>query len=125
MRQLERASRGLVFISETDATVSPIVAGVPRSRSLRSYLTALKIKEKPVKEVAVNDFFDRLTAKKDWHGPQEKKLRRGFEKLRAELEQALEDIRVIRVGKTRIDIYIVGVDQEGRLAGVRTEAIET
>lgn len=124
-RDLVDACRGLVFISETDADIQPFVCGETRSRSLRSYLEALQIEGKEVEEVSYENFFDRLTTEKDWHRALDKKRTRQFSKLRNVLEESLEDLRVIRVGRIRIDIYIVGIDANGRLAGVKTNAIET
>lgn len=124
-RELVDACRGLVFISETDADIEPFVCGETRSRSLRSYLDALQVDGKAVEEVPFANFFDRLTTEKDWHRALDKKRTRQFSKLREVLEESLVDLRVIRVGRIRIDIYIVGIDANGRLAGVKTNAIET
>lgn len=117
--------RGLVYISETDADLKPLFADEPRSRTLRSYLEVLGIDEKKVEEISFDKFFARLTTEKDWHRAPDKKRTRRFSKLKAFLEENLEDLRVIRVGRIRIDIYIVGVGPDGQLAGVRTNAIET
>lgn len=124
-RELVDACRGLVFISETDADIEPFVCGETRSRSLRSYLDALQVDGKAVEEVPFANFFDRLTTEKDWHRALDKKRTRQFSKLRNVLEESLEDLRVIRVGRIRIDIYVAGVDSKGRLTGVKTTAIET
>ena len=122
---LEAACRSLTFISETDADVIPFSAQKPAARSLDSYLAALGITSTDIEEREFGKFFGRLTAEKDWHGPREKQRSKRWSELRDVLEKNLEDIRVIRVGKIRLDIYIAGVDANGRLAGVKTKAIET
>ena len=122
---LDDACRGLIFISETDADLQPFVAGEVISRSLAAYLDALNIDDQPIEEVSFDSLFARLTAKREWHRELDKKRVRQFSKLQKVLENDLDDLRIIRVGRIRLDIYIVGVDSRGRLAGVKTKAIET
>ena len=124
-RELKAACRSLTFISETDADVIPFAAKKPASSSLESYLNALDITSKEIEEREFEKFFERLTTEKDWHGPREKDRSKRWSELQRVLEKYLEDIRVIRAGEIRIDIYIVGVDASGMLAGVKTKAIET
>ena len=125
LRDLKAACRSLTYISETDADVIPFVAQEPAARSLASYLAALDITSKEIEEREFDNFFVRLTSEKDWHGPREKQRSMRWSKLRGVLEKNLDDIRVIRVGKIRLDIYVAGVDASGHLAGLKTKAIET
>ena len=124
-RDLKAACRSLTFISETDADVIPLAADPPASRSLAAYLAALDITSKEIEESEFDSFFDRLTTEKDWHGPNEQKRTKRWSELRDVLQKNLEGLRVIRVGRIRLDVYIAGVDASGRLAGVKTKAIET
>ncbi len=119
------ACRGLQFVSETDADIIPFSAPNPESRSASAYLKALDIDQQEFEERDFEKSFERLTAEKDWHGPREKNRSAQFEKLRKILSDGLKDLRVIRVGKIRIDIYIAGVSAGGNLLGVKTKAIET
>jgi hypothetical protein len=41
------------------------------------------------------------------------------------LENELEDIRVIRVGRIQVDIYVIGNTKDGEVAGIKTFAVET
>lgn len=122
---LKAASRPLTFISETDADVIPFTAGKPSGSSTAAYIAALKITSEQIEERGFEEFFERLTSAKDWHGPREKKRSQHWSELRDVLEKNLENLRVIRAGKIQIDIYIAGVNADGRLAGVKTKAIET
>lgn len=122
---LKAACRLLTFISETDADLLPFIAEKPTSRSLKAYLAALGVTSNEIEERGFDKFFDRLTSEKDWHGPNEEKRTKRWSELRDVLQKNLDGLRVIRVGKIRLDIYIAGVDASGRLAGVKTKAIET
>ena len=125
LRDLAEACRGLVFISETDAEIEPFTAEKVAAHSLSSYLGALQIANEDLEEVSFENFFERLTSERDWHLELDKKRTRQFSRLRGVLKKELKDLRVIRVGRIRIDIYIAGIDENGRLAGVKTKAIET
>lgn len=125
-KRLSDACRGLVYISETDSPVEPFfgaeVAGITKG-------SVLAVIGKPSStkhvEITFDKFFDRLTAKKDWHSKIERKNADGFEKLRALLEVELKDIAVYKCGNIQIEIIVVGLDKSGWLAGVKMDAVET
>lgn len=119
------ACAGLFFISETDAEFEAFVAGVVRSSATNAIIETLGIDDPNIEEVSFDDFFSRLTSEKDWHGPREKKRREQFAKLRSALQNHLQHLRVIRVGRIWIDIYVAGIDAQGRVAGVKTRSLET
>ena len=125
LEAITEACRELQFVSETDADITPFSAPHPESRSALAYLKALDVAQQEIEERDFERLFERLTAEKDWHGPRENKRAAQFEKLRKILSDGLEDLRVIRVGKIRIDIYIAGISASGNLLGVKTKAIET
>jgi hypothetical protein len=41
------------------------------------------------------------------------------------LEGNLRDLRVFKVGRIELDIYVVGINSEGILMGIKTKAVET
>lgn len=125
LKDLRTACRSLTFISETDADVVPFITSSPASKSLRSFLKALDVSSTDVEEIAFEEFFERLTREREWFGEPEKKRAERFSSLRDVLAKHLRDLRVIRIGRIRLDIYVVGLDASGRLAGVKTKAIET
>lgn len=108
---ISRLTDGLVYISETDAEVVPY-DGEP-------------IDADASQEYEKETFFDRLTRGSDWHGPRERARAKRYRMLRDLLEHNLTDLRVIKTPGTRRQIFVVGRDAEGRLAGIRTEAVET
>ncbi len=40
-------------------------------------------------------------------------------------EKNLRNLKVFKVGKIQLDIYVVGLDAENRLLGIKTKAVET
>ena len=125
-REITRACEGLFYISETDA---PVLAfngsvAVEVSGEIILHQTGGKA-EVPVEEIAFKDFFGRLTTIREWFGEKEKARAKKFLDLQKLIEENLSDLKVFKIGKVRIRIYAVGLDKDGRLVGITTEAVET
>ena len=123
---IEKACEGLIYISETDAPVLPFAgsAATDVTREIILQQTGGEAGE-PIEEVSIAEFFGRLTAIKDWFGEAEKARAKKFLDLQKLIEENLNLARVFRIGTIRVRIFAVGVDDEGRLIGVSTEAVET
>lgn len=125
-KTIDKLTKDLVYISETDAPIIPFTlekaAAVTAAEVLRQ--TGNEPGE-TVDTIDPDTFFDRLTAIREWYGPREKRIAGRFEALKVELEEELADLKVFKIGKIRIEIYVVGLDKKGRLAGVKTNAVET
>ncbi|MBW4597456.1 MAG: nuclease A inhibitor family protein [Brasilonema angustatum HA4187-MV1] len=78
----------------------------------------------PVETIALTDLFTNLAYEQEWHDVQQKADVSKFKKLLETLESNLTDIQVFRIGRIKIDIYIVGKTSAG-LAGVKTKVVET
>lgn len=123
---LKSLTKDLIYISETDAEIVPFVLGKAEMATARVLLEQLgRPSNTPVESVDPEAFFARLTGIKDWYGPRELQRAKRFAELKRFLEAELSELKVFKIGNIQIDIYIVGADKEGRLAGVRTKAVET
>ena len=58
------------------------------------------------------------------HARDSRKAKR-FAALRELLSEDLKNLTVVRVGHIQIDVFIVGENAAGCVAGVRTKAVET
>jgi hypothetical protein len=110
---IARATSGLLYPSETDASIEPFVwsegkntaavvrglAGLPRTAKCR--------------QVSLDDFFGDLNDEKE------------FQALRAAIEATLTDVKVYRCGSIEVTYVVVGTTADGRLAGLKTTAVET
>jgi len=124
--ELSNACKGLVFISETDADVEPYLGSMSDEISKAAFLDELGLQpETTIDETPFDLFFDRLTLARDWHGSTERRRTEMFAKLKEVLEDNLDGLRVFRIGTIRIDIYVIGLDSEGRVTGIKTSAVET
>ena len=124
MQKISELADGLAYISETDADIIPFAVGPARSVDAASVAKA-QTGEQYVTELSLQEFFQRLTSVQAWHGEKERERARRFALLEHLLEENLREIKVFKVGRIRIDIYVAGLDKNGNLVGVKTKAVET
>ena len=108
-----------------DAPFEPFVLLDLANDEPKTVAAALARNAKPVTTVDPEQFFSRLTAARDWHGPRERKNIARITELRDVLYRELRDVRVVRAGRVQIDILIYGTAADGSIVGVRTKAVET
>ena len=124
--QIKKAAANLFYISETDAEILSFAGkqahGVTIDEIRKQTENALEL---PIEEKDFTEFFARLTAIKDGFGDEEKATAQKFIRLKNLLEANLRDLRVFKIGEIQIDIYVVGLDVENNLTGIRTKAVET
>lgn len=124
--ELKKAVEGLYYISETDAEILPFAGEKAESVTKEEILRQTKnAPDAQVEERNFDEIFARLTKIQDWFGAEEKATAAKFAALRDLLQKNLKDLKVFKIGSIQIDIYIVGLDAAGNLAGIRTKAVET
>ncbi len=79
----------------------------------------------PVKVVELERFFRPAVREQSWHNEEERATVKSYQALVNTLHRCLSDIQVYRIGKTEVDIYIIGTTSSGNLAGLSTKAVET
>ena len=125
-KQIKKATKGLIFISETDAEILPFFGGQAQAVTKEEILSQTKsATDAPVEERNFKEFFVRLTEIQDWFGDEEKATAQKFADLKDLLERNLRDLKVFKIGKIQLDIYVVGLDAENNLLGIKTKAVET
>jgi len=124
--QIKDAAEGLFYISETDAEILPFV-GTTAEKVDQDEI--LKQTDAPsgsvVEERKFNDFFARFVEIQDWFGDEEKETAQKFVRLKEVLENNIRDLKVFKIGKIELDIYVVGLDAENTFLGIKTKAVET
>jgi hypothetical protein len=126
IRQLQQATDGLLFPSETDA---PVYVFVWRDRAPFSPQALLQHRgyhsTTPIQETSIERFFRSVTTPRDWHGPEEQERVQRFTALRDLLQTELSDVTVYKIGTGAIDVYVVGRDGSGNYLGITTHVVET
>ena len=126
LERIKAASAGLYYISETDAEITPFTGGQIEDTSKEAILKQIKgAADSPVEERDFTDFFTRFTKIEDWFEEEEKETAGKFSQLKELLEKNLRDLKVFKIGKIQLDVYVVGLDAENHLTGIKTKAVET
>lgn len=124
--KIRKVSEGLYYISETDAEILPFAGTKAEAVTKENLLSQTgNAPDMPVEERDFTEFFARLTKIQDWFGDEEKRTAARFVELKKLLEENLKDLKMFKVGRIQIDIYVVGLDAEENLIGIKTKAVET
>lgn len=124
--EIRSSAAGLFYISESDNPLEVFSGGRADTVNYKEILKQTgKDEREPIEEIPFDDFFDRLTEIKGWYGENEKANAHRYAALRDLLRSNLKDLKVFRVGKIQIEIYVVGVTEKQILTGIKTKSIET
>jgi len=124
--QLKKATENLFFISETDAEITPFFGRQAQAVTKEEILMQSQgMANVLIEEKDFAGFFKRLTEIQDWFGDEEKATAQKFAELKDLLERNLRDLKVFKIGKIQIDVYVVGLDAENNLLGIKTKAVKT
>ena len=124
--ELKKATENLVYISETDADILPFCGKISETLDSNSLLSQIEYPlNSPIEERDFEDFFERLIKIQTWFDEDHEAIAKGFLKLKNLLVANLKDLKVYKIGKIDIDIYVVGIDEENNIMGIKTKAIET
>ena len=119
LTELKGASEGFLYPSETDAPIEPFDWGTAGASLSDDRVRALagRKPDTPIEEEGLDEFLRPLLADEVLAG-----RARG---LKEALERSLEGLRVFRIGRTSIDVFVVGKTEDGGWAGVKTRVVET
>jgi hypothetical protein len=117
---LKKASKGLLYPSDSDEPFEPVAWG--KADGDLTPDKVLKLAGAPagtkVEEVKADDFFKNLTS--DEIDDADK-----YKNLQKVVNDQLSGVRVFRVGKIKIDVYLVGQTKDGEWGGLKTRSVET
>lgn len=125
---LDEATSGLLFPSESDAPLTPFTfPGPPRTEPTPgALLEALHLpSDTLVETITVADLFDPFAEAPDDASDEDKAEAKRYGALTRLLSSKLTDLRVYRVGRVDIDVYILGKDPSGAWLGLKTHVVET
>src|SRR6266498_3558764 len=108
MDLLQEAARGLLFTSEADAPIEPMIfpgagKGPPDARTILE-LTHHPA-DAPVRTLSVDKFFEPATREQTWHNAQERETVARFKQLVQTLKANLNDLQVFKIGEVESDVY--------------------
>lgn len=118
----------LLYPSESDEPIEPVTCYLKQTDPL----TVSQIKDwlmlPPsvyVDEQPEADFWEPVTTDQDWYGDEEKARTAKFQQLKQTIEGTLTVRQVFRVGESEMDVYLLGRQNDGERAGIKTKIVQT
>lgn len=118
----------LLYPSESDEPIKPVETYLRMAEPL----TVSHMKDwlmlppsNYVEEITEVEFWEPVITVEEWFEEEEKANAAQFQKLKELIEKTLTDRQVFRVGKTEIDVYLLGKPTEGARVGLKTKVVET
>ena len=125
MEELREATRGLLFMSESDYPLE--VFGWATDEPTREFLRGLSGRDSSaqVETQGAREFFRAAASEPEWKGEEELATARRYQALLQLMEASLSDLKVYRVGSIDISVYVAGRAPSGNWLGVSTRVVET
>jgi hypothetical protein len=126
IEELKQLTKGLLWMSESDYPFE-IVFWEGRPEISPPFLRSLsgEAEDAPVEIVSVEEFFRVAMSEESWRGDESRLLAKKYRRLVQTLKDNLEDVKVYRVGKINMPVYIVGRSRTGNHIGISSRVVET
>ncbi|MBW4562309.1 MAG: nuclease A inhibitor family protein [Mojavia pulchra JT2-VF2] len=128
IEKLKQASDNLLMLSESEYPFEVFLwAGQTQETLTNQKLLQLTghQQDTPVETVDLDYFFRNCAQEKDWYDETQIENVQKFQSLVKALKDNLTNIKVYRLGKVNIDVYIVGQTPSKELAVISTKVVET
>jgi Nuclease A inhibitor-like protein len=124
--ELKRQTEGLLFMSESDYPFETVYwKGLPEvSKQFLLGLTG-QAADAPVEILSPDDFFRVAMSEESWRAEEGRAEAKSYRALVELLTKSLDDVKVYRVGRISMPVYIVGRNWTGNWLGVSTVVVET
>jgi hypothetical protein len=124
LQQIQEASEGLLFMSETD---HPFEIVAFRSSEVEKEMRQLSGKgnDAVIEKQTVDYFFRNMVRVYPSYPDDQRSVAQRFLKLQELLKQKLKDVQVYRIGSIQVDVFIIGQLKDGGYGGLRTKVVET
>jgi hypothetical protein len=119
LAKLKSAVEGLTYPSESDEPFDVVCWENPKNAPLQQLVTQRAGSDRPVKTVAVDEFFAQLQGSDD---------AKRFHLLRRTIQAIARGVQVFRSGEgeVRVDVYLIGyANTDQSVVGVHTVSVET
>jgi hypothetical protein len=126
LAELERATEGLLFLSESDYPFELVSWGRLNEISF-DYLRRQAAVEAsaPVQVQSLEEFFGVAMSEAQGKGERALAIARRFQSLVRLLKENLTELKVYRIGEINVPVYIVGRTRAGNWVGLSTRVVET
>lgn len=126
VEELSKATEGLLFMSESDYPFETIYwKELPEvSPAFLRNLAGLQI-DAPVETISLDDFFRVAASDADWRSAESRQEAVKYQNLVSYLKENLDNVKVYKLGRVNMPVYVVGQSKTGNWLGVSTRVVET
>jgi hypothetical protein len=126
LSELESITKGMIFVSETDSEVSPFIMSKEEFYELGD-LSARAIDEESekIEQFDANSFLDKMKKTEEWFSRREIENSRKWKELKKFFRKNFNEIKGIKIGRVRKEIYLFAETESGKIVGVKMKSVET
>ncbi|HEX8136385.1 MAG TPA: nuclease A inhibitor family protein [Pyrinomonadaceae bacterium] len=124
--ELKRLTEGLLFTSESDYPFETVYwKGLPEVTP--QFLLGLsgQVEDAAVEIVSPDEFFGVAMSEESWRAARGRAEAGRYRALLELLKESLDELKVYKVGRIRMPVYIVGRTGTGNWLGISTVVVET
>lgn len=126
IKHLEQATKGLLWLSESDYPFETVYwQDVKSFDSSKLLKLTNRDSSTPVKTKELKQFFGQAIEKQDWYNEEEKAECDRYRNLFDLLQTNLTDLQVYYLGEVEIEVFLLGKTESGSIAGLSTKVVET
>jgi Nuclease A inhibitor-like protein len=126
IEELKKATEGLLFMSESDYPFETICwKGLPEVSSEFLRTQAELSVDAPVETINLDDFFQVAASDAEWRSVESRQAALKYRNLIALLKENLDNVKVYKLGRVNMPVYIVGQSKTGNWLGISTRVVET
>lgn len=126
IEELKKMTDGLLFMSEADYPFE-IVDREGQTEMSLEFIRELAGQpgDSPVEVISADHFFRVAVSEADWKDEAALAIAKRYQALLRLLKENLDELKVYRVGKINIAVYLMGRSQAGNWLGISTRVVET
>jgi hypothetical protein len=128
LKILSQSTDGLLFPSEIDSPFETTIWDKTQGTAV-SAAAILKLNgDRPddyIEETNLDSFFSIVTMDQEWHTQIDKERVSRFRGFAAVIMENLKEVKVFRLGKINIDVFIAGRSQSGNIVCISTKQLQT
>jgi Nuclease A inhibitor-like protein len=126
IEELKKATEGLLFMSESDYPFETICWKGLLEVSTEFLRTQAELSvDAPVETISLDDFFQVAASDAEWRSTESRQAALKYRKLIALLKENLDNVKVYKLGRVNMPVYIVGQSKTGNWLGISTRVVET
>ena len=126
IEELQKATEGLLFMSESDYPFETICWQelTELSPAFLRNQAGLAV-DAPLETISLDDFFQVAASDAEWRSPESRQAAVKYRNLIAFLKENLDNVKVYKLGRVNMPVYIVGQSKAGNWLGLSTRVVET